>query len=300
MMFEQNVLKDLVVEYIKANKSDKDNNIQLKTYLIKEEGNASLSIFDKDNSIKCLFNKEFFNAFISSDDDKVTSLIQLSDRIICIKNAFFDVLLNKISSSKSISVEVVLCINKFELESNVSKKAYSNDKYINVNHIREIEEMVNMLYFNYIQEKINRSENNLNHHLSLNAENFIKSKFNKERDYCSVKKIIPKKSSFNLLNSDKDDFIFDINDYSGGLADKENGKNANNNSNNNISCNVKYKVLFFKHPSQEGRTKKDFTQYEKINLKELTPFNIKNNPINNNKDNLGQITEREENENNEK
>ena len=66
----------------------------------------------------------------------------------------------------------------------------------------------------------------------------------------------------------------------------ENNDNDENNDNNNLD----FKILFFSHPSQKDKKKKDFTEYSRIDMKML---NRKRERENKNEENI-------DNENNDK
>lgn len=295
MIFEQNALKDLVIIYINSDSNYTDSKIaknisQLKAHLMKED-NGCFYIINKDYSIKCLFNKESLNTFLDSNGNKETCLEKYRGKEIMITKASFDVLLNKMSSHKSISAEIVLCIDTFDLvletkskESNDESINVDTNSHVNINNTPEVEKLIDVLYFNCIKETLNKSEGNLTHHLSLNAESFIKTKFNKERDYCSINKILSKHNSFSLLTKNKDAYILTPSDHIKGethIKEIKRSENKHMTKQEGIIINLgRYKELFYKHPSQEGKTIKDFSQYEKINLKELNYFHESNNKDN--------------------
>ena len=58
-----------------------------------------------------------------------------------------------------------------------------------------------------------------------------------------------------------------------------------NEENNNIDNNLDYKVLFFSHPSQKDKKKKDFTEYSRIDMKLLNKKRERENNQEENKDN---------------
>jgi len=72
-MIEKNVLLPLVEEFIKNNcvsNSSIDEQIKLKSF-IKKDQNKCYSIFDRDNSIKCVFDKKFLEDYLSEQPSHI-------------------------------------------------------------------------------------------------------------------------------------------------------------------------------------------------------------------------------------
>ncbi len=53
------------------------------------------------------------------------------------------------------------------------------------------------------------------------------------------------------------------------INQEENEEKTNNQNEENNNNNVDFKVLFFSHPSQKDKKKKDFTEYSRIDMKLL-------------------------------
>ena len=53
------------------------------------------------------------------------------------------------------------------------------------------------------------------------------------------------------------------------INQEENEEKTNNQNEENNNNNVDFKVLFFSHPSQNDKKKKDFTEYSRIDMKLL-------------------------------
>lgn len=287
MIIEKSILSSLVDKFISTNCSPlfpEESEFKFKTYLKKDENNC-FTVIDKENSIKCLFDKQFLQMYFSTYPSYV-KLEHYEGTLIMIKKAFFDVLFYK-NVNKTISYRIILIIKEFDLDAaQKMSNEIANAKYKNVNFEPKIEQKMKIFYYNYLKSKIEKDDNNNNilHHLSLNAENFIKNKYNPDRNYGSVMKILPKGKTFCFLNSkNEDDYanlkknedsesftikeieIEDIDDQF--KQDKKDALNDNITIENLHKLDVK--SLFYQQPSQKEKENKDFSHYELVDLKQF-------------------------------
>ena len=90
-MIEKNVFLPLVEEFINnkstvSNFSDSDENLKLKSF-IKNDDNKCYSIFDRDHSIKCVFDNKFLEEYLSEQPSHVKfesfeSIHNINDRLL--------------------------------------------------------------------------------------------------------------------------------------------------------------------------------------------------------------------------
>lgn len=68
MLIEKNIILPLVERFIESNcdnlHTNEEDKMKLKSYLKKDEHNC-FTIYDKEHSIKCIFDKEFLNNYLS-------------------------------------------------------------------------------------------------------------------------------------------------------------------------------------------------------------------------------------------
>ena len=68
MLIERNILLPLIEKFIENNcdihNTNEDEKMKLKSYLKKDEHNC-FTIYDKEHSIKCIFDKEFLNNYLN-------------------------------------------------------------------------------------------------------------------------------------------------------------------------------------------------------------------------------------------
>ena len=68
------------------------------------------------------------------------------------------------------------------------------------------------------------------------------------------------------------------------VKDKEKNETNENDNTNNVDNNLDFKELFFSHPSQKDKKKKDFTEYSRIDMKLLNKKRERENKKEENKD----------------
>ena len=276
-MIEENlILSPLVQKFIDNNcdnSSIDKNSFRFKTYL-KKDDNDCFTIIDKENCIKCIFEKKYLEEYFSKLPS-YNNINQFDGMLILIKKALFDIIFYK-NVNKTISYRVVLIIKEFDLDQaqKMNENRY-NKKYLNVNFVPEVENKLKNFYFNYIKKIVSLDENqkNINNHCKFNAANFIDKKFDGE-----IKSIINifNDKSFYFLNSKN---IDDFEDLEKNTSLKEIDIKIDNSisteDNNNITIdkleNLDFKSLFFNQPSQNNKNKKDFSEYENVDI------NAKNN-----------------------
>jgi hypothetical protein len=68
MLIEKTIIQPLVERFIENNcdifHTTEEEKIKLKSYLKKDEHNC-FTIYDKEHSIKCIFDREFLNNYLS-------------------------------------------------------------------------------------------------------------------------------------------------------------------------------------------------------------------------------------------
>jgi hypothetical protein len=155
MLNEKNVLLPLVEKFVDDGCSfmPEGDLMKLKSYLKKDE-NSCYTIYDKEHSIKCIFDTEFLHNYLDDQashmklenfDSKIHKLILAS--MILIKKYYFDVLFVK-NVNKTISIRAVLYIQDFEVD--IAQRAKDRNitkKNINCNPV--IAEKLKNFYFNF-------------------------------------------------------------------------------------------------------------------------------------------------------
>ena len=159
-----------------ANK--KNNNMTIfKSYLKKDESNC-FTIVDIKNSIKCLFNKEYLNDYMNRFPSYV-SLNNCEGVCIYVRKCYYDILFNKEGEDK-INSKVVLIIEDFGLDqSNKMTNSSFNQKYVDINLEPDIEDKLDIIYYNMIREKTDVDKNaieNINEHLKVDFDMFLENK----------------------------------------------------------------------------------------------------------------------------
>ena len=159
-----------------ANK--KNNNMTIfKSYLKKDESNC-FTIVDIKNSIKCLFNKDYLNEYMSQFPSYV-SLNNCEGVCIYVRKCYYDILFNKEGEDK-INSKVVLIIEDFGLDqSNKMTNSSFNQKYVDINLEPDIEDKLDTIYYNMIREKTDVDKNaidNINEHLKVDFDMFLENK----------------------------------------------------------------------------------------------------------------------------
>ena len=159
-----------------ANK--KNNNMTIfKSYLKKDESNC-FTIVDIKNSIKCLFNKDYLNDYMSRFPSYV-SLNNCEGVCIYVRKCYYDILFNKEGEDK-INSKVVLIIEDFGLDqSNKMTNSSFNQKYVDINLEPDIEDKLDTIYYNMIREKTDVDKNaidNINEHLKVDFDMFLENK----------------------------------------------------------------------------------------------------------------------------
>ena len=139
MIIEKSVLGNLVLDYLEKiiNKEETSSlNLSFKTYLKKDENNC-YTILDKENSIKCIFEKNFLKEYLSQYPS-YTNFNQFDGMLIMVKKSHFDILFFK-NVNKTISYRIILIISEFILDQ--AQKISNNldgHNYININFVPEV------------------------------------------------------------------------------------------------------------------------------------------------------------------
>lgn len=298
MQTQSDFLSSCVDSILNENKfqSDSDAIFPIKSYLLKDEVNCFDIYDDKSQSIKCIFDKTFLKKYLSANPSYV-QIDQLSGVSITITQGFFDVMCYE--KANVIESRVVLIIKEFELDPKVKNE--KETKYTNINNETSTKEKINQVYYKYLSSLVKKDNDNtkLLHHMSITAENFSKEKYNPDRNYNSIIPIIPegkncfftKSNEEDLANIVKNESLYEIKDFC--IEDYkdlvEETKIIKSNENTNTS--VDYKKLFFKQPSQINKENKDFSTYEKVDLKMIGQKTYRNieaniNEITDEKDDL--------------
>ena len=148
-----------------------------KSYLKKDESNC-FTIVDIKNSIKCLFNKDYLNEYMSQFPSYV-SLNNCEGVCIYVRKCYYDILFNKEGEDK-INSKVVLIIEDFGLDqSNKMTNSSFNQKYVDINLEPDIEDKLDTIYYNMIREKTDVDKNaidNINEHLKVDFDMFLENK----------------------------------------------------------------------------------------------------------------------------
>ena len=301
MIIEKSVLGNLVLDYLEKiiNKEETSSlNLSFKTYLKKDENNC-YTILDKENSIKCIFEKNFLKEYLSQYPS-YTNFNQFDGMLIMVKKSHFDILFFK-NVNKTISYRIILIISEFILDQ--AQKISNNlddHNYININFVPEVEEKLKEFYFKFIQKKLNENETKkkINNHLKINAENFINHKFNLFNNQ-SVEKILPKGKDMIFYGGSKEndyDGLSEIGDLSSLKEINLKLENPQNDDNNNITLDklekLDFKSLFYSQPSQREK-KENFFSYENVNINNINDNNNNINILNNNKKFVGNKRERD-------
>ena len=226
MIIEKTVLVDLVDEFITKNCNPifpEESKFHFKTYLKKDENNC-FTVVDKENCIKCIFEKEFLKSYFSAYPSYV-KLEHYDGMLIMIKKAFFDVLQYK-NVNRTISYRVVLIIKEFDLDSaqKMNNDIY-NSKYKNVNFEPRIEQHMTTFIYNYVKSQIESQEEKKKpreqrkkyyfNHDCISATNFIKKNFIPVNNVGSLYSILPEDANIWFLNSKNIEDFDGINDYDG-------------------------------------------------------------------------------------
>ena len=280
MIIEKHFLSKLVLQFldntINENKDSKEPlNISFKTYLKKDENNC-YTILDKENSIKCVFEKKYLKEYLSQFPS-YTNFNQFDGMLIMVKQSHFDIIFFK-NVNKTISYRIILIITEFILDQ--AQKISNNleqHKYININFVPQVEEKLKQFYFKFIQNKIKSEnfKNKINNHLNINSENFINHNFKELNNEKSIEKILPKGKDMFFYGGSKENDFDGLNEKGDLSSLKEINlklENSQNNDENNITLDklekLDFKSLFYYQPSQKDKKDNVFT-YEKINLNEV-------------------------------
>ena len=280
MIIEKHFLSKLVLQFldntINENKDSKEPlNISFKTYLKKDENNC-YTILDKENSIKCVFEKKYLKEYLSQFPS-YTNFNQFDGMLIMVKRSHFDIIFFK-NVNKTISYRIILIITEFILDQ--AQKISNNleqHKYININFVPQVEEKLKQFYFKFIQNKIKSEnfKNKINNHLNINSENFINNNFKELNNEKSIEKILPKGKDMFFYGGNKENDFDGLNEKGDLSSLKEINlklENSQNNDENNITLDklekLDFKSLFYYQPSQKDKKDNVFT-YEKINLNEV-------------------------------
>ena len=216
MIIEKTILADLVDEFITKNCNPlfpEESQFHFKTYLKKDENNC-FTVVDKENCIKCIFEKTFLKSYFSAYPSYV-KLEQYDGMLIMIKHAFFDVLQYK-NVNRTISYRVVLIIKEFDLDSaqKMNNEIY-NSKYKNVNFEPRIEQHMTTFIYNYVKNQIESQENKNKYYYShdcINVNNFKNNNFSTLKNFGSEYKILPEEKNIGFINSKNIDYFEGIND----------------------------------------------------------------------------------------
>ena len=284
MIIEKKILSNLVLKFLDNNINEKESskeslNISFKTYLKKDENNC-YTILDKENSIKCVFEKKYLKEYLSQFPS-YTNFNNFDGMLIMVKQSHFDILFFK-NVNKTISYRIILIITEFILDQ--AQKISNNleqHKYININFVPQIEEKLKQFYFKFIQKKIKSEhfKNKINNHLKINSENFINYNFNELNNENSIEKILPKGKDMFFYGGSKENDFDGLNEKGDLSSLKEINlklENSQNTDENNITLDklekLDFKSLFYYQPSQKDK-KDDVFSYEKINLNEINNNN---------------------------
>ena len=302
MQIETEFLSSCVDSILNANKFSLEGDsavFPIKSFLTKDENNC-FNIYDnKDHCIKCVFDKTFLKKYLSANPSYV-QIDNLGGVAITITKGIFDILCYM--KDNSIERKVVLVIQEFSIAPKEKNDKESN--YININSESSIKEKIKQAYYNYLVNYVKKDNDitKLAHHKSITAENFIKEKYNPDRNYDSIIPVMEKGKAFFFIRSNeeelanlvKNESLYEIRDFCVDDFKDLVEETKIIKSSEKKTTESDYKKLFFKQPSQINKENKDFSSYEKVDLKMIGQKTYRNvepniNEIADEKDDLAKM-----------
>lgn len=154
-MIEKSVLLPLVENFIiskcTSTTQESEEKPKLKSFIKKDE-NRCYSIFDRDYSIKCVFDNKFLENYLAEQPSHVkfesfeSNLNLIVDSLILIKNYNLDILVIK-NLNKTISLRIVLYIQEFEID--VAQKSKDKNIKKNINTHSKVSNLLIEFFYNY-------------------------------------------------------------------------------------------------------------------------------------------------------
>lgn len=262
--------------------------LSFRSYLKKDNKN-NYYITDKKSTIKCYFNIRTIKKCL----DRHSSLLLIKNTknlVIDVKDSKIDIRLNK-SEDKILLPTIIIIINEFKLEfSTIIPYSFLNIKHRDVNLDADVDK--NIRRFLSIMKKNNlvgvnnkETDNKVWYYSGIPPNEIIELsniKFNRlsqiefincdisgidfNSPYPNNNKKENNDTNNNESNKENNNFfnISNINTNNEGFkSEKDENKNSNNEDSINNSDLIK---LFFALPSQKKRNKKDFSEYENIEI----------------------------------
>ena len=168
-MIEKNEILPLVEAFIQNNcHSHSEDSPKLLKSFIKKDENKCYSIFDRDHSIKCVFDTIFLENYLAEQPshikfetfESIWILIRL-DSLILIKKYYLDLLIIK-NLNKTVSLRCVLYIQDFEID--VAQKSKDKNIKKNINSHPIVVKMLQEYFLNFTKV--------ITHKLGLYREKF--------------------------------------------------------------------------------------------------------------------------------
>lgn len=246
----------------------------IKSFITKDDSNC-FNIYDsKEHCIKCVFDKTFLKKYLSANPSYV-QIDNLTGIAITITKGIFDIFCYM--KDNFIERKVVLVIQEFSIDPHTKNDKESN--FQNINSEPSIKEKIKQAYYNYLVNYVKKDNDitKLSHHQSITAENFIKEKYNPDRNYDSIIPVMENSKNFFFIRSKEEDLanliknesLYEIKDFCADDFKDLVEETKIIKSNEKKSTESDYKKLFFKQPSQINKENKDFSTYEKVDLKML-------------------------------